>query len=158
MHEPMVWAAWIGGLACVLLMVSIVYIDVSTRLIPRQLCWALAAAGLVFQAGSMGGRGVLVGVLAAIAVIGFCVVLDVLNGFRGGKASIGGGDVRCMVALACATGPGCMIGALACSIVALGYALPKRLMGALLPGEAFPFAPFLAVWLVVGMVACLAGG
>jgi len=57
-----------------------------------------------------------------------------------------------MIALSLASGCGAPAGAIACFGCAAVWSGVARLRGRLLPGEPFAFAPFLAVWLLVGFV------
>lgn len=142
-------------LLCVALMICAVVKDIHERRIPRQLCWGLAGVGTVLQICAHGFTGAYEAASAALMVSAALAVLAMFQRRFRKKDQIGGGDVRCMIALACATGGGCFVGAFSCFAAALVYGVPRRLMGRLQPGEGFPFAPFLAIWLVVGLAASL---
>ena len=146
-----------GGLLCALSMTAIVVFDSTTRLIPRFLCGALACAGIVLQLFANGAHGVMAGVLWAVAVLVSVAVLTWVSMRVMGMAErpIGGGDVRCMVALSLATGPGAPWGLAACFLSAAAWAVLARVQSRLLPGEPFAFAPFLAIWLAVGVLASI---
>ncbi len=66
---------------------------------------------------------------------------------------VGGGDALALVAVCTSTGYGCFAGALACSaamLVVEGVRAIKSHQGM---RHAFPMAPYLMVWLVVGVCA-----
>ena len=136
-------------LSCVLVMALIVLFDETARIIPRQLCWVLSALGVAYQFENAGMEGVVAGIVAAATVLAVIFAACLVGGSN--VRAIGGGDVRCMVALALVTGDSCLFGALACCTVAVVAATVQRARGRLLRGEPFPFAPFLAVWLTVGL-------
>ena len=134
-------AEYAACMACSAAMALIVLCDDEVRIIPRGLCWLLAIAGTALQ-GCAGG-------VPAIAVW-------LVDGRKGREEpSLGGGDVRCMMALSLATGPGAPIGSAACFAAAAIWAAIERVRGHMEAGEAFAFAPFLALWLVVGVLVAI---
>ena len=147
-------ASWAAGTLCVIAMAAIVLFDRTARLIPRFLCWLLAGGGIVFQYCTQGQSGVMAGLCWAIALFTLAVIAALLVERRRGRGrSIGGGDMRCMAALSLATGASAPWGFTACFVAAVLWSIAARLRGRLLPGEPFAFAPFLAIWLAVGLIA-----
>ena len=158
MGELMLWHDVALGLlrgVCIACMGAIVLFDMTTRLIPTPLCWVMGVVGLTAQAYVGGCDSVTAGALGACCVPAVCLGADALAqaGKKGAgrRELIGGGDVRCMMALALATGSQWLAGALACFAAASVCGLIARALGKLQPGEPFPFAPFLALWLLVGL-------
>ena len=141
---------------CTAVMVAIVRSDLATRTIPRELCWILGAVGLAFQAFRGGWHSITIGLLYAIAVCMVCAIGAAMMMRRNGSSGIGGGDVRCMMALCCLCADGSYAGSLACFMTALAVNGIRRLKGRLMPGEPFAFAPYLALWAIVGLAVCFA--
>ena len=152
--EWMPVAACAACMACSAAMALIVLYDDQARIIPRGLCLLLAVAGIVLQACYGGMLAVAVGAAwAAVFHLVARIALWLVDGRTSGEEpSLGGGDVRCMAALSLATGPGAPIGFAACFAAAALWAAIERLRGRLEAGEAFALAPFLAVWLAVGVL------
>lgn len=145
-------SALIGALvlACAVLMMAIVAIDLEQRRIPRQLCWAIAACGSALQLIVCGCESLVVGLLIGMVVVAAChMAVRFL-----GEHCIGGGDIRCMAALSLATGWGAPAGFVSCFSCAACWSLVRRLCNREHARDPFAFAPFLAVWLVVGGLAC----
>jgi len=153
----MIWTIGIASALCLAAMAAIVVLDEATRIIPRELCWALAAAGALLQICIGGVANVVVGMVWGMAVCSVAVVSRWLVDRRrsDGRSSLGGGDVRCMAALSLATGPGAPVGFAACFAAASLWAVIARTRGRLKTGEAFAFAPFLALWLMVGVLVVI---
>ena len=146
------------GVAFVLafLVAAMIESDVVYRYLPLELTVAAVVVGaclwLVDGAPRMFAIGSVVGVILLAAVEAVCVI-----GRRRGDRFAGGGDGPAMLALCCATGSGCLTGALAGCFFALGWGLIRRCLvrkGKLgLEGNAFPLAPFFGLWLMVGWLA-----
>ena len=137
--------------ACAVVMACIVVIDLDQRRIPRQLCWAIAACGSVLQVVACGGESLIAGVLVGLAVTVACRIATCFLG----EHAIGGGDVRCMVALSLATGWGAPAGFATCFSCAAVWSLLRRWRDQEHFREPFAFAPFLAIWMIVGGSVCL---
>ena len=148
-------AAAVAGAICAAAMAAIVVIDIRSRTIPRGLCRLLAGAGCVLRFCRQGLSGIAAGALwAAVILAAACACAAIVRRRHGGEGEpIGGGDIRCMAALSLATGPGAPVGFAACFGCAAIWAAIARIRKRLPPGEPFPFAPFLALWLVFGMLA-----
>ena len=158
MGELMLWHDVALGLLrgiCIACMGAIVLFDMTMKLIPTPLCWAMGAVGLLAQAYIGGYGSTAAGAIGACCVLVACLGVDALaqagKKDAGRQQLIGGGDVRCMMALALATGPKWLPGALVCFAAASVCGLVARALGKLQPGEPFPFAPFLALWLLIGL-------
>ena len=153
------WPALILGVLCVgvcaACMAAIVRSDLARRIIPRELCWALGAAGLLAQVVSGGLPAALESLLAFAVVGAACLAAIALGALRGSRFCIGGGDLRCMLGLALATGEGAWAGAAACFASAAIVSCARMVKGGLKPGDTFPFAPFLTVWYGVGVLYLL---
>ena len=147
-------AAAVAGTFCAIAMTGIVASDMRSRIIPRWLCRLLAGAGCVFQVSLHGLWGLAVGACwAAVFLATTCAAAEIVRR-RGGEGDpIGGGDIRCMAALSLATGTGAPFGFAVCFGCAALWAAIARMRKRLLPGEPFAFAPFLALWLGVGVLA-----
>ena len=144
-------------MACSAAMAAIVLYDDAARIIPRNLCWLLGVAGIALQACSGGMLAVAFGLAWAIAFyLVSSITLWWIDGRKGKKEpSLGGGDVRCMAALSLATGPGAPVGFAACFTAAALWAAIERVRRRMKAGEAFAFAPFLALWLAVGVLVVI---
>ena len=141
--------------ASVAVMGWLVAVDVSTRRIPREGCWLLGACGALFQVAVFGLQGVVTGCFSMLATVFPAIAVGKMLHGATGRIAIGGGDIRCMAALSIATGAGSIYGAMAACLCALLCGLSLRAAGVLAAGEGFPFAPFLAVWLVAGFAYCI---
>ncbi|MEG0790635.1 MAG: prepilin peptidase [Gordonibacter sp.] len=140
---------------CVGAMAVALVCDLRARTIPLEACAVLLLAGVLFQAFAAGLEGVLCGVLAALALGGAAVGANRMLRTRFPGGAIGRGDVRCMGALAVATGSGAVCGFAACYALAglaavLGCAA-KRIAW----NDGVPMAPFLAAWLAAGAATVL---
>ena len=147
--------AILGVVVCIASMAHIVVSDLTTRLISTRACEVLGVAGAMYQISLFGLGGLETGLLSMAAVTVANVTINNFFHFRVRDQSIGGGDVRCMAALALATGRGCVAGALVCCIAAVAWAVVMQLLDHRGKDEPFAFAPFMALWLVVGLVAGL---
>ncbi len=127
-------------------------VDISSRLIPYELCVVLLGFSIAFQISSQG-------LLAAIAALGLGIGVSlamwaigrVLS--RHGKAqAIGTGDTRMTVGVICACGAsGVIAGSLGFAIsFALWFSVAFAL-GRANRKTQVPMAPFLAVWAISGM-------
>ncbi len=150
-------AEYAACMACSAAMALIVLCDDEVRIIPRGLCWLLAIAGTALQGCAGGVPAIAVGAIWAVAFYLISrTALWLVDGRKGREEpSLGGGDVRCMMALSLATGPGAPIGSAACFAAAAIWAAIERVRGHMEAGEAFAFAPFLALWLVVGVLVAI---
>ena len=150
-------AAYAACMTCSGAMAGIVLYDDAARIIPRRLCQLLAVAGIVLQASNGGMPAVVIGSIWAIAFyLVSCIALWLIDGRKGRKEpSLGGGDVRCMAALSLATGPGAPVGFAACFTAAALWVAIERMRGRIKAGEAFALAPFLALWLAVGVLVVI---
>lgn len=136
---------------CGIAMAAGVVCDVRARMIPLECCVCLLFAGAVFQLLNAGISGLVAGLVAAAAVLAVCWVANRIA--RGMGGSVGQGDVRCMVALAVASGPASLVGAAACYIAASVFSLGGLASRRLRRKDGIPMAPFLALWLAFGTVA-----
>lgn len=150
-------AEYAACMACSAAMALIVLCDDEARIIPRGLCWLLAVAGIALQGCAGGVPAIAAG--AIWAVVFYLISRTALWLVDGRKdreePSLGGGDVRCIMALSLATGPGAPVGSVACFAAAAIWAVIERVRGRMKAGEAFAFAPFLALWLVVGVLVAI---
>ena len=144
-------AATMAGV-CAIAMVCIVAIDLEQRRIPRQLCWLIAVCGSALQATTCGIGSLFAGMLVGLLVVVVCRVAVLFFG----EHAIGGGDVRCMAALSLATGWGAPVGFVTCFSSATAWSLFRRWRDREHSRDPFAFAPFLAIWMVVGCLACFA--
>ena len=152
--SPNVGAA---AMLCVCLgaMVTSVVCDIRARTIPLEACAALLVAGGLFQLFAVGWEGLLGGTLVALVITIAAIGMNCLMRPRFPGGGIGCGDVRCMGALAVATGSGAVCGFAVCyalaGLVAIIGCATKRIAWS----DGVPMAPFLAVWLVAGMAVVL---
>ncbi|MEA5019884.1 MAG: prepilin peptidase [Gordonibacter sp.] len=147
----------VAAMLCVCLgaMAASVVCDIRARTIPLEVCAVLLLAGGLLQLFAAGWEGVLKGILVAMTVAVVSMSVNYLARPRFPRGAIGCGDVRCMGALAVATGAGAVCGFAACYAFA-GFAAAvgcatKRIAWT----DGVPMAPFLAVWLVIGMAVVL---
>lgn len=141
---------------CVLAMAVSVVCDLRARVIPLEACALLAVAGAAFQLVACGLAGVVVGLGSALAIVAGSMLLNFLLGERCPAGAVGRGDVRCMGALASATGSGAFWGFAACYMLAGLVALAGCATEKLKLSDGIPMAPFLSVWLVCGVIASIA--
>lgn len=137
-------------------MAAAVACDLRARIVPLETCALLAAAGVAFQASTVGIEGVLAGCAFAAFAVLCCLAVNRLFG-RTGRAPVGFGDVRCMAALSLASGMATPVGAALCYGGAAAFSLAGLAAGRLSWRSGIPMAPFLAAWLVGGAFACLHG-
>lgn len=133
---------------CIVAMLCGIACDLRARMIPLESCAALASFGLVFQLLRGGLPALGSGVVAVAVVLIVCWIARHLFGQN--ARSVGGGDMRCMVALSLATGPGALMGALACYVAASAFSIVGLASRRLGRCDGIPMAPFLALWLVFG--------
>lgn len=138
--------------ACLVAMAAGVVCDMKARMIPIECCAALALVGAALQFHASGIAAVAFGCVAAIVVVAACALANRFLA-KGGAWAIGGGDVRCMAALCLASGAACPVGLAACYGAAALYSLAGMALGKLRPRDGVPMAPFLALWLVAGIIA-----
>ncbi len=139
--------------ACIAAMLSGVACDLRARMIPLESCVMLAAFGLAFQFSRGGLPALGSGIVAVVVVLAICWIAR--RFFGQNVRSIGGGDMRCMVALSLATGPGALTGALACYIAASAFSIVGLVSRRLGRRDGIAMAPFLALWLVFGGMVTL---
>lgn len=140
---------------CAGAMAATLVCDMRTHTIPLEACAVLLLAGVLFQMSIEGVEGVLCGMAIALVVVGAAAGVNRVMRVRFPRGAVGHGDMRCMGALAVATGAGAVCGFAACyalaGLVALLGCVTKRLA----LGDGVPMAPFLAVWLALGTAAGL---
>ena len=123
--------------------------DVRARIIPLECCVTLGAFGVLFQLLAVGGRGLVVGGIAAVVIVVVCSLANKLFARR--SSPVGFGDIRLMVALALACGNGVLPGAFACYIAAAIFSAVGVASRKLKLSDGVPMAPFLAIWFLVGI-------
>lgn len=136
------WFALVVGTVC----------DIRARILPLEVCAAVALAGGTLQLcfGELEGFGW--GCLVAVMVGTVCAVANRL--FARGKAvPVGRGDMRCMAALSVASGAAAPLGFAACYVTAAAFSLGGMAVGKLTLSDGIPMAPFLGVWLACGIAA-----
>ena len=134
----MLWFALLTAALC----------DTAARVIPRETCFAIAGAGSALQLVSCGLASLFAGVVFGVVVALLCAVANRIGNRLGRGSQIGGGDVRCMAALA--SGSAAFAGFAACFLVVALFALAGRVLGKLKGAATVPLAPFFCVWLWVG--------
>lgn len=143
-------AVLMAVMGCGFIMLLGVVCDLHSRVLPYECCVALAFLGGVTQLLIGGWEGVCTGAFYGLVVGVVCVGVNYKASFQG-KTPLGWGDVRCMVALSLTTGMAAPIGMAACFVSAAGISALRILRGKLSLRDGIPFAPFLSVWLVVGL-------
>jgi len=136
-----------GGFAaaCVLCIVLtlgllIAIIDIRIRIIPNELVTGLCVAGVAFQYAYAGSRGVLFGLLSALAAMLLFAVASAISG----PGKVGAGDVKLAGAMAVGLGyPGILYALLVMSAAMLIYCAVGLLTRRLQKTSMFPFGPFL---------------
>ena len=136
----MLWFALLTAALC----------DAAARVIPWETCFAIAGAGSALQLVSCGLASLFAGVVFGVVVALLCAVANRIGNRLGRGSQIGGGDVRCMVALSLASGPAAFAGFAACFLVVALFAFAGRVLGKLKDAATVPLAPFFCVWLWVG--------
>lgn len=143
-------ALWLCGLA----LIVAADCDLRSGLIPWETCAAMALSGLLFQAIVFGAEGVLSGFLSAFVILLVCFFAEGFAGRRGERA-IGGGDVRCIAALALGSGQAAFMGFAASCLAAAFFGLLGVLAKRRSMKEGMPMAPFFLVWLVCLAICCM---
>lgn len=143
---------------CAGTMAATLVCDMRTHTIPLEACAVLLLGGMLFQASTEGVEGVLCGMLAALVIVGATAAVNRAMRIRFPRGAVGRGDMRCMGALAVATGSGAACGFAACYVLAGLVALLGCLTKRLSVSDGVPMAPFLAVWLAVGTAVGLLAG
>lgn len=142
--------------ACAVGMAVAVVCDLRARTIPLETCVLVTLAGAVFQLAVQGPTGTAMGIAFALALmVGGAAINRVLR-VRCPGGAVGRGDVRCMGALAVATGAGAACGFAVCYALAGLAALTGCVTRRLTWSDGIPMAPFLSAWLVCGAAVSLA--
>lgn len=129
--------------------------DVWEGLIPNECCAGVGAAGLAAQTLSFGLEGLLEALFAALCIVAVVALAGLVA--RGGGSPIGGGDAKCMVALALASGSGALAGAFASfALAAAGGIVAACAKGRALD-EPIRLGPAFLAWLPAAALA-IAGG
>lgn len=150
------WAAMCAILAC----------DIRAKLIPWQLCAALMALACMFALcgpsdGGPAWQNLLAGLLLGALAYAACKGVNGAMRFLTGAGAIGQGDLRLMPALCALCGlHGSLAGFAAATALMLALAVVALARGAT-RRDYIPYAPGLAAWALVGMLAqlaCAGGG
>lgn len=150
-HDPVLSGSVFCWLVALSSLVVAVACDVAARMIPLETCWAAGVFGTLFQMGVAGFRAVAAGAAFGLIVATLCFAANRWAIAKGRGKMVGGGDVRCMVALSLASGNAAFMGFGLCFFIAALFAGIGRILGVLHRGDVFPFAPFLCVWGLFGM-------
>lgn len=137
---------------CTTFMIIGVACDLKARLLPIECSIAIALAGIVIQVSLAGFWGLLHGGIVGVAVYALCALLNVAAERRNRLGFVGWGDMFCMLALSIATGFGALYGLIACCIAAAAFSLFGMSIGKLGLKDGIPLAPFLALWMFVGLL------
>ncbi len=146
------------ALAVVLVMAEAVRCDVAHRLVPRELCALMAVAGGAFQLLAFGWATFAGALVFAACAIALCCALSFLVRRLSDEEAtppLGGGDVRCIGAIAIATGRGAFLALGAGAIAAALFCTVRFVVRSPNRRKPIPLAPFLMLGLMVGLVACL---
>ncbi len=138
---------------CFVAMLVGVVCDVRARMIPIECCVVLGTVGALYQVLHGGLTALGWGLAAATVVLIACWFA--CNVLKSGSNAIGRGDIRCMFALALATGSCALTGAFACYVSAAVVSGVAVLTRKLSFDDGLPMAPFLALWLVFGGMVVL---
>lgn len=136
-----VWAAMVAAAAC----------DVVARVIPREACWAIGVVGVLLQAVMVGLDAVAAGIAFGIVIVLFCLFCNRVLGGDGCGKMVGGGDMRCMMALSSASGFHAFDGFAACFLAAALIAVGGVILHKLRSGAELPLAPFFCLWAAFGV-------
>lgn len=150
------WPVALAAATCACAMAVGIVCDLRARMLPWECCAAIAVLGGAFQLMAGGWQGLATGAVLALAVCAACSFANRWSERRGVRA-IGYGDVRCMAALSVAAGPATFAGMAACYLAAAAFSCAGMAAGRLKRSDGVPMAPFLALWLVVGVLAPLHG-
>lgn len=146
------------ALLVVLVMAEAVRCDVAHRLVPRELCALMAVAGGAFQLLAFGWATFAGALVFAACAIALCCALSFLVRRLSDEEAtppLGGGDVRCIGAIAIATGRGAFLALGAGAIAAALFCTVRFVVRSPNRRRPIPLAPFLMLGLMVGLVACL---
>lgn len=146
------------ALAMVLVMAEAVRCDVAHRLVPRELCALMAVVGGAFQLLAFGWAAFAGALVFAACAIALCCALSFfVRRLSDEEAAppLGGGDVRCIGAIAIATGKGAFLALGAGAIAAALFCTVRFVVCSPNRRKPIPLAPFLMLGLMVGLVACL---
>lgn len=139
-----VWLVSTGSMLCALAC------DVTARVIPRELCWTLGAAGACHQLLANGPMALFAGALFGAVAAFLGALANGVPSARSGEPLVGGGDVRCMAALSLATGCQAFLGFFLCFLAAGAWALFGCLRAGFTARATLPLAPFFCLWLFAG--------
>lgn len=139
------WGALLVAVVC----------DMGERVIPKETCAFLGLAGAVTQGVSQGLGSLAWGACFGLALMAGCRMVNRWGRFHRQAPMVGGGDVRCMVALSIASGRAAPLGCAACFACAALVALVGCASGKMNRREAMPLAPFFCLWLWVGAGSAL---
>lgn len=139
------WGALLVAVVC----------DMGERVIPKETCAFLGLAGAVTQGVSQGFESLAWGACFGLALMAGCRMVNKWGRSNRQAPMVGGGDVRCMVALSVASGRAAPLGCAACFICAALVALVGCASGKMDRRDAMPLAPFFCLWLCLGAGAAL---
>lgn len=140
------WGALLVAVVC----------DLGERVIPKETCALLGLAGAVTQGVSQGLESLAWGACFGLALMAGCRMVNKWGRSNRQAPMVGGGDVRCMVALSVASGRAAPFGCAACFACAAFVALVGCASGKMDRRDAMPLAPYFCLWLWVGAGAALA--
>lgn len=137
---------------CAFAMAVAVECDVSSSVIPRETCYPIALLGGAVQIVDGGLLALAAGAAFALALCAACAGLGVLLARGRASPAVGGGDVRCMFALALASGWEAPWGFFACYAAAAVWSIIRRVRKGCGWDSTFPMAPFLSLWLAAAVL------
>lgn len=137
---------------CAFAMAVAVECDVSSNVIPREPCYSIALLGGAVQVVVGGPLALAAGAAFAVALCAACAGLGVLLARERASPTVGGGDVRCMFALALASGWEAPWGFFACYAAAAAWSILQRVRKGCDWESTLPMAPFLSLWLAAAVL------
>lgn len=141
----------------VLVMAEAARCDRARRLVPYELCVLMGAVGGMFQALAFGGAALASAFVIAACAVAMCCALSLFVRWLSSDEAatpLGGGDVRCVGAIALATGNDALLALGVGAFAAALFCVARFAVRSQNRHDPIPLAPFLMLGLVVGLAAC----
>ncbi len=149
------WAAAACGAAMWLALLAAVRIDLRVRLLPVELCLAIAPLAALTALLAGGLQALAAGAACGALLYMLLAAANMLMSRTGSLAAVGRGDMRLIPLLAVATGPaGTVLGFSAAAVLMAALAIAALARGGNRHSYV-PYGPGLALWALTGLYAQL---
>lgn len=156
-----------AALIATMLGIIAVLCDKQARIIPYELCGATLVFGILYQSFRFGIRSAFLSLAIGLGVALFVLLTERICNRFGKAGTIGKGDIRFLMPVIVFTGipswiitdsdlaytSGAFLGLIVATVVGLIYLGISLLQKKITLKSSIPFAPFFAVWLIIGVIA-----